>query len=118
MLAIRATEIEPDDATCYLLGPEGTVWTQPAYGPPFILAARDEGERVLAGLCVRQLLDMDLVPYGIPLNQRRTMALFGGGPLRDCRWVPWAEAPAPTGEAGDELPVKAHVVEAEDGDTI
>lgn len=46
---------------------------------------------------------MGLVPYGLPLNHRVTVAMFGGPVLRDCQWVPWQDAPEPRGD-DDKLP--------------
>ncbi|MBM4467398.1 MAG: hypothetical protein FJ014_17890 [Chloroflexi bacterium] len=109
-LQISVNFIEPDENTCYLVGPEGLVWTQPSIGEPFILAARNEQERKTAELFVGELLEQGLVPYGIPLQQRATRALFGGSPIRDCRWVHHTDAPAPTGE-DDELPTRAAVIQ-------
>jgi len=111
MLQVKVTEITPDDNTVYLVGPSGeTVWTQPAVGDPYILAARDEQEKRTAELFVDELLKMGLVPYGLPLNQRVNQAMFGGSPIRDCRWVSHRDAPAPVGDAGDTLPTRAAVV--------
>ncbi len=107
-LAVNVTIIVPDDRTTYLVGPEGTVWTQPAVGDPYIIAARSATERVAAQRFVAELLGMGLVPYGIPLGQRVAIALFGGNSLRDCQWVPWSSAPAPAG--GDPLPTQAVVL--------
>ena len=81
MLSVKPTRIAPDDTTCYLVGPEGLVWTQPAIGEPFSLAARSEAERENAAAFVGELLRMGLVPYGLPLNQRAVVALFGGDRL-------------------------------------
>jgi hypothetical protein len=110
MLRVQAEAIAPDPVTCYLVGPEGLVWTQPATGEPFILAARTEGERNAAAAFVGGLLAMGLVPYGLPLQQRVTMALFGGAPIRDCAWAAWGDAPSPAGEPGDVLPTVARVI--------
>jgi hypothetical protein len=110
-LQISVNFIEPDEDTCYLVGPEGLVWTQPSIGEPF-LAARNEQERKTAELFVGELLEQGLVPYGIPLQQRVTRAVFGGAPIRDCRWVKHTDAPAPTGEDDeDELPKRAAVIQ-------
>src|SRR3990167_986225 len=87
MMKISVEWIDPDDDTYYLVGPQGLVWAQPAIGEPHIIAARDEHERQTAALYVGELLNMGLVPYGMPLNQRATLAMFGGLPLRDCQWV-------------------------------
>jgi len=94
MLQVQATIITPDDTTEYLVGPEGLVWTQPAFGKPYIVAARNEQEKQRATEFIGELLQMRLVPYGLPLNQKATRAMFGGSPIRDCQWVPFAEAPA------------------------
>jgi hypothetical protein len=109
-LKINAKPIEPDENTHYLVGPEGLVWVQPAIGDPHIIAARDEAEMRNAALFIGQLLEMGLVPYGLPLNQRVVRAMFGGSAIRDCRWVKHTDAPAPTGEAGDTLPTIAAVI--------
>ncbi|MBC7293857.1 MAG: hypothetical protein H5T84_07125 [Thermoleophilia bacterium] len=108
MLEMQATQVECDDATLFLVGPEGLVWVQPSIGEPFIVAARNEEEKESAARFVGALLAMGLVPYGLPLNQRATVALFGGSPIRDCHWVPWKEAPLPAGD--DDLPSRACVV--------
>ena len=111
MLAVETMIIAPDENTAYLVGPEGLVWTVPAMGgDAFILAARDDAERARAVAFVGVLLDMGLVPYGVPLNQRGAVAMFGGPPTRGCRWVPWNAAPAPEGDPGDELPTVAAVL--------
>ena len=109
-LQISVNFIEPDQDTCYLVGAEGLVWTQPAIGEAFILAARNEQERKTAELFVAELLKQGLVPYGLPLNQRQVKAMFGGSAIRDCQWLPPADAPAPTGEADSELPTRAATV--------
>lgn len=109
-LEVQADIFTPDADTCYLVGPEGTVWTQPALGEPFILAARTETERLAAAAFVGELLTLGLVPYGVPLGQRATVAMFGGSPIRECAWVPWAEAPAPVGDLGDDLPTEARAI--------
>jgi hypothetical protein len=110
MLAVKVKIIAPDEDTRYLVGPEGLVWTQPATGEPYILAARNENERQAAAGFVGELLAMGAVPYGLPLNQRAIVACFGGSPIRDCVWMPHAEAPAPTGEEDDTLPAQAAVI--------
>ena len=110
MLAVTATIITPDADTQYLVGPEGLVWTQPAVGDAYIVAARNEAERLAAAGFVGGLLSMGLVPYGLPLNQRAIVAMFGGSPIRECRWVMAADAPAPTADAGDTLPTRAAVI--------
>jgi hypothetical protein len=110
MLRLNIQQIEPDASTCYLVGPEGLVWTQPSLGDPYIIAARDGQERLRAAAAIAELLAMGLVPYGMPLNQRAAVALFGGSAIRDCQWVPWASAPAPAGDLGDPLPAVAMVV--------
>lgn len=108
---IEVLPITPDETTLYLVGPEGLVWVQPAIGEAVIIAARDEMEQLFAAAHVGELLRMGLVPYGLPLNQRAAVAMFGGSPLRDCRWLPWADAPAPTGaDQGDPLPTQAVVI--------
>ena len=109
-LQISVNFIEPDQDTCYLVGPEGLVWTQPAIGEPFILAARNEHERQTAELFVDALLKQGLVPYGLPLNQRVIQATFGGSAIRDCRWVATSEAPAPCGEPGEPLPTRGATI--------
>lgn len=111
MLQMQITVIEPDDSTKYLVGPEGLVWVQPAIGESHIIAARNEQEEQTATLFIKALLDMGLVPFGIPLNQRVTIATFGGSPIRDCRWVLWSLAPAPEGVPENELPTRAGVVQ-------
>jgi hypothetical protein len=111
MLRIDITTITPDDDTQYLVGPEGRlVWVQPGIGEPHIIAARNEAERERATAYIGALLNMGLVPYGMPLNQRVNWAMFGGLPTRDCRWARWSDAPLPVGEEGDTLPTKAGVV--------
>lgn len=110
MLEQRTQTITPSDKTHYLVGPEGLVWVQPAIGEPIVIAANNEEHRNQAVLFVGQLLTMGLVPYGMPLNQRVTVALFGGSPLRDCQWVHHSEAPVPTGDEGDTLPTQAAVI--------
>jgi len=109
-LQISVNFIEPDENTCYLVGPEGLVWTQPSIGEPFILAARNEQERKTAELFVGELLEQGLVPYGLPLNQRQIQAMFGGSAIRDCQWVAASDAPAPCGDEGDTLPTRAATV--------
>jgi len=111
MLKISVEWIEPDDSTCYLVGPQGLVWAQPAIGEPHIIAARNEQEQQTAALYIGELLNMGLVPYGMPLNQRATVATFGGSPLRDCQWVKHTDAPAPVSDVGDELPTRAAVIQ-------
>lgn len=110
MLEMQATQVKCDDATLFLVGPEGLVWVQPSIGEPFILAARNEEEKVRAARFVGALLAMGLVPYGLPLNQRSIVALFGGSPIRDCHWVPWKEAPLPECDDDEPLPCRACVV--------
>ncbi|MDP2662029.1 MAG: hypothetical protein Q8R28_14995 [Dehalococcoidia bacterium] len=112
MIQVAVDWIVPDDETEYLMGPEGLVWVQPAFDEPHIVAARDGLERDRAARYIGSLLQMGLVPYGLPLNQRVNIALFGGGPLRDCTWVRHADAPAPAGDAhgGEGLPTKAAIV--------
>jgi len=110
MMKISVDWIEPDADTFYLVGPEGLVWAQPAIGEAHIVAARNEQERKTAEAYIGELLRMGLVPYGLPLNQRVTVAIFGGSPIRDCRWMKYAEAPSPAGESGDELPTRAAVI--------
>lgn len=106
----RVLFIEPTDQTHYLVGPEGLVWTQPAIGEPFIIAADNEEDRKAASDFIAGLLGMGLVPYGVPLNHRQNIAMFGGSATRDCRWVHHSEASAPTGDEGDELPTKAAII--------
>ena len=110
MLKVEVKFIEPDETTCYLVGPDGLVWVQPAIGEPVILAARNEAEAKAAESHVNDLLQMRLVPYGLPLNQRVIQAMFGGPATRDCRWVKYTEAPDPKGDAGDTLPTRAAVI--------
>ncbi len=107
-LKVNVKEIQPDDATCYLVGPEGLVWVQPAIGDAHIIAARNETERTLAAVFVKELLDMGLVPYGLPLNQKVVQAMFGGSAIRDCQWVRHDQAPAPQGD--EPLPTRAAVI--------
>jgi hypothetical protein len=109
-LKTTVNTIVPDNDTCYLIGPEGLVWEQPTLGEPVILAARNEAERAAVVAHINDLLNMGLVPYGMPLNQRVNVALFGGTPIRDCHWVRWMDAPAPTGDAGDDLPETTVVI--------
>jgi len=111
MLRVNVTTLEPDDDTLYLVGPEGLVWMQPAIGEPHIIAARNDTERQTAEMFVGALLEQGLVPYGLPLNQRVNQAMFGGSPIRDCRWVKHTDAPPPTGEADAELPKHAAVIQ-------
>lgn len=107
-LQVNVTEIQPDEATCYLIGPEGTVWVQPSIGEAHIIAARNESEQRNAAAFVKELLDMGLVPYGLPLNQKVVQAMFGGSAIRDCQWTPYAQAPAPLGD--EPLPTRAAVI--------
>ena len=102
-LQISVNFIEPDQDTYYLVGPEGLVWSQPAFGDPFILAARNEQERKAAGLFVDELLEQGLVPYGLPLNQKQIQAMFGGSAIRDCQWVAASDAPAPCSEDAEDI---------------
>lgn len=111
MLQMQMTAIEPDGDTKYLVGPEGLVWVQPAIGESHIIAARNEHEEKTATLFIGELLNMGLVPFGIPLNQRATVAMFGGSAIRDCRWMLWSDAPAPAGVPEDELPTQAGAVQ-------
>jgi hypothetical protein len=112
MSKISVDWIEPDESTCYLVGPDGLlVWAQPAIGEAHIIAARNEQERQTATLYIGELLNMGLVPYGLPLNQRVNQAVFGGSPIRDCQWVKHTDAPAPVGDDGDELPTRAAVIQ-------
>ena len=106
----RVLFIEPSESTHYLVGPEGLVWTQPAIGEPFIMAADNKEDRQAAADFLMGLLGMGLVPYGVPLNHRQNIALFGGPPTRDCRWMHYTDAPAPTGDEGDELPTRAAII--------
>ena len=110
MLEQRIENIEPNEETHFLVGPEGLVWTQPAIGEPVIIAANSEENRKQAAAFIWSLLNMGLVPYGMPLTQREIVALFGGSPLRDCRWVHHTKAPEPTGDDGDTLPTQAAIV--------
>ena len=111
MLQVKVKTIDPDDNTIYLVGPEGLVWVQPTIGESHIVAARNEQERQAATLYISELLNMGLVPFGIPLNQRVTVAMFGGSPIRDCRWVLWSLAPTPEGVPENELPTQAGIVQ-------
>ncbi|GEM_PF-1356546 len=106
MLSVRGEYLVPDETVQALVGPEGTVWTQPATGEPFVLCARNATEQDAAGRFVADLLGMGLVPYGLPRTHRQTVAMFGGPILRGCTWVPWAEAPMPTDEDGAELSLR------------
>ena len=111
MLTQETTYITPDNTTKYLVGPEGLVWITPALGgDSFIMAARSDEERQRAARFIGELLNMGLVPYGMPLNQRATVAVFGGSPIRECAWLPWQEAPQPLGDPGDELPTRAAII--------
>lgn len=109
-LKTTVKEITPDNATMYLVGPEGTVWVQPGIGDAHIIAARSDAEIATAERFIAELLEMGLVPYGMPLDQRVARAMFGGKATRDCRWVKHTDAPAPTGEPGDPLPTRACVI--------
>jgi hypothetical protein len=106
----RVLFIEPTEETHFLVGPEGLVWTQPAIGEPVIIAANTEEDRRVAIDFIRGLLGLGLVPYGIPTNQRQRVAVFGGDVDRDCAWVHHADAPAPTGDSGDELPTRPALI--------
>lgn len=97
-LKIEAKIITPDQDTAVLVGPEGLVWVQPAIGEPVILAARNEAERAAAAEHITALLGMGLVPYGMSLDQRVQVAMFGGPVTRGCTWVPASEAPVPEGD--------------------
>lgn len=99
MLKTNVSIIDPDRDTSVLVGPEGIVWVQPAIGDSVIIAARSEAERAAAAAHIADLLNMGLVPYGLPLDQRVQVAMFGGPVTRGCEWVRWDEAPAPTGDA-------------------
>lgn len=111
MLKQNAIYITPDEHTTYLVGPEGVVWLTPSLGgESFILAARNDLERSQAARFVGDLLQMGLVPYGLPVNQQAIVAMFGGSPIRDCTWLPWPEAPQPVGDPGDTLPTQAAVI--------
>ena len=110
MLKVEVKFIQPDENTHYLVGPLGLVWEQPAIGEPVILAARNEAEARAAESHINDLLQMSLVPYGLPLNQRVIQAMFGGPATRDCQWVKYADAPLPVGDAGDTLPTRAAVI--------
>ena len=110
MLKTTVTTITPDQDTYVLVGPEGLVWTQPAIGEPVILAARSESERAAVAEHIAALLGMGLVPYGLPLDQRVQVAMFGGPVTRGAQWVRYDAAPAP---AGDEpLPTNYAVFSA------
>jgi hypothetical protein len=112
MLQQKTIYIEPNGQTNYLVGPEGLVWVTPTLGgESFIMAARSETEREKATRFIGELLNMGLVPYGLPLNQRVNVAMFGGGPLRDCQWIFWEDAPYPAGDPGDDLPSRAAVID-------
>jgi hypothetical protein len=101
MLAVETTYIDPTPETHILVGPEGTVMVEPALGgDPFILAANTDGERVRAAMFIKELLDMGLVPYGLPLNHKANVALFGGSVLRDCGWVRHGRQPQAVTEDG------------------
>ena len=102
MLKTTIQTITPDQDVCVLVGPEGLIWVQPAIGEPVILAARNEAERAAAAQHISDLLAMGLVPYGMPIDQRVRVAMFGGPVTCGCVWVPASEAPAP--EGGDPLP--------------
>lgn len=106
----RVLFIEPSDETYYLIGPEGLVWTQPLLDPPYILAANNKEDRKAASDFIAGLLGLGLVPYGVPLNQRQNIAMFGGPATRDCQWIHHSQAPAPTGDEGDELPTQAAII--------
>lgn len=110
MLQVKVEFVEPDKETHYLVGPFGLVWEQPALGDPVIIAARNEAEARAAESHVNDLLQMGMVPYGLPLNQRVVQAMFGGPATRDCRWTPYQDAPLPVGDAGDTLPTRAAVI--------
>jgi hypothetical protein len=111
MLKMQMKTITPTDATMYLVGPEGLVWVQPSIGDAQIVAANNEHDQEAAAAFIGALLDMGLVPYGVPVNQKVIVATFGGSPIRDCHWVTWSDAPAPTGEPGDTLPTQAGIVQ-------
>src|SRR5690554_6938789 len=106
----RVLFIEPGEETHFLVGPEGLVWTQPALDDPFIIAADNTEDRRAARDFIAGLLGLGLVPYGVPLNHRQNIAMFGGSATRDCRWVHHADAPTPTGDPGDELPTRAAII--------
>jgi hypothetical protein len=110
MLKTTVEWITPDANTLYLVGAEGLVWTQPAIGEAFTLAARNADEQRAAAVFVANLLELGLIPYGMPLNQRVIVAMFGGNALRDCQWVHHANAPQPTGDADAQLPKRAAVI--------
>lgn len=103
--------IQPDDETYFLVGPDGKlVWFYDAFDA-YIIAARNDAERNRADAFIGQLLKIGLVPFGMPLNQRATVAMFGGRWTRDCRWVPHTDAPPPTDAPdGDPLPEKVCVI--------
>jgi hypothetical protein len=106
-MKIETMEINRDDADV-LIGPEGVVWVQPAFGASVIIAARNGAERAAAVAWIAALLQMGLVPYGLPSDQRLAHALFGGSAIRDCTWLAAVDAPAPRGdgEGGYELPTR------------
>lgn len=112
MVKVNAKIITPDENTFYLVGAEGTVWTQPALGDPYILAAQTDADKRAAAQFVGALLQQNQVPYGMPLTQRVNVAMFGGSPLRDCEWVKWSDAPAPSG--GDPLPTQAAIIQTDE----
>lgn len=100
----------PTDSTHYLVGEDGLVWVQPAIGEPFIIAADTEAQRNDVADFIWGLLHLGLVPYGLALNHRQQVAVFGGSRLRGCKWVPWQDAPQPKGDQGDELPTRPALV--------
>lgn len=102
MLKAEVKIIAPDQDTYVLVGPEGLVWVQPAIGEPVILAARHAAECAAAAEHIAALLGMGLVPYGLPLNQRVLVSMFGGPVTRGAQWAAWDEAPPPAG--GEPLP--------------
>lgn len=108
MLHTEVRYITPTDTTHVLTGPEGLVWEQPGIGDPVILAANTDAEQAAVAQHVAGLLSANLVPYGLPLTHMQTLAMFGGHVLRNCEWVRWDAAPAPTGD--DPLPTRYAVI--------
>lgn len=100
----------PTDNTHYLVGAEGLVWVQPAIGEPFIIAANSEQQRADVADFIWGLLNLGLVPYGLTLNHKQQVAMFGGQRLRGCHWVRHTEAPSPSGDDGDTLPTRPAII--------
>jgi hypothetical protein len=101
--------INASEDTYYLVGPEGLVWVEAAGGEQYIVAANNPAERRTATIFLGQLLDMGLIPYGMPLLQRVFVNLFGGKPTRDCHWVHHTKAPPPIGQEGGQCSVRPAV---------